>query len=293
MTFVPFHEADDIGDRFLALLSELDIQPPSGSALEGELLSLTQLMEVMKRPSLAQGPKAVAVLRAAAGLHDLAAKVLSVEKLTDFETFVPHLRLIAEKKVRVASITQNVDSGPYDDTARKMAELYMGCLAAHVGTEVNLDSPTKAKGDNPDVIFKIEPCQLTNLPQHWALAIKTISSQNGQTIFERIEEGAKQIDDQRCRAERGMVVINAKNALDHDKLWNSNYPNLRRAIEALSKQLSCLASSAAVDRPQTEWDKPVHAKGRTPCPVSRTKLGTAPYASRRANPHCTEDAPSL
>ena len=50
MTLVPFQAADDIGDRFLSLLSRYDIQPPSGTSLEDELLSLTQLIEVMKNP---------------------------------------------------------------------------------------------------------------------------------------------------------------------------------------------------------------------------------------------------
>jgi hypothetical protein len=63
MTFVPFEDADSIGGRFLGLLTRLGIQPPQGSALEGELLSLTQLIEVMKNPNLSEGPDQVAVLR--------------------------------------------------------------------------------------------------------------------------------------------------------------------------------------------------------------------------------------
>ena len=254
MTFVPFQDANDIGDRFLALLSRLGVHSPLGSSIEDELLSLTQLIEVMKNPSLAQGPSKVAVLRSAAGLHDLAAKVLSIEPIAEFATFIPHLRLIAETAVRAASLGQNTASGAYDDTARKMAELYMGCLAAHAGRQVILDSPTNAKGDNPDVIFTVEECHVVKQTQQWALAIKTISSRQGQTIFERIKDGADQIDDPKCPAKKGMVVINAKSALDHDSLWNSNFPDLASAMNALGAQLDQLADSAAADRPQAEWD---------------------------------------
>jgi len=74
MTFVPFDAANSIGDRFLDLLQRHGIQPPVGSTLEDELLSMTQLIEVMKNPALAQGPNQVAILRSAAGLHDFAAK---------------------------------------------------------------------------------------------------------------------------------------------------------------------------------------------------------------------------
>ena len=110
MSLVPFQAADDIGDRFLSLLQRNGIQPPIGSSLEDELLSLTQLVAVMKDPSLTSGPGQVDILRSAAGLHDLVAKVLTVEPLPEFSTFLPHLRLIGETKVRAASLAQNVDA---------------------------------------------------------------------------------------------------------------------------------------------------------------------------------------
>lgn len=254
MTLIQFQAADSIGDRFLNLLQEKGIQPLIGSGLEGELLSLTQLIDVMKNPSLASQSDQVDILRSAAGLHDLAAKILAVEPLPDFETFVPHLKLIASSKLRVASLAQNAASGPDDDTARKIAELYIGSLAAHIGTDVVLDSPTNAKGDNPDVIFRVQECDETNAPQRWALAIKTISSRQGQTIFERIAEGAEQIDDPKCTVERGMVIINAKSALDHEDLWNTEFADLPGAINALDAQLQGLIDQAAKNRPQTEWD---------------------------------------
>src|SRR5271170_8271332 len=114
MTFVPFATAHEVGDRFLALLHKHGIDPPAGSAMDDELLSLTQLIEVTKNPNLATGPNQGSILRSAAGIHDLAAKVLSVEKSHEFPRFLDHLRLIAEKKVPAASLGQNASSGPYD-----------------------------------------------------------------------------------------------------------------------------------------------------------------------------------
>lgn len=255
MTLVQFQAADSIGDRFLCILNKYGIQPPIGSNLEDELLSLTQLVEVMKNPSLASRPDQVHILRSAAGLHDLAAKVLSVEPLSDFATFVPHLRLISEKKIRPASLGQIALSGIDDDTARKFAELYIGCLAAHVGTNVALDSPTNAKGDNPDVMFTLqEDGEHAGPPKRWALAIKTISTRRGQTIFERIQGGAEQIDSPRCTADIGMVIINAKSALVHDDLWSRPFCDLESAIQALDSQLEGLIDQAVKDRPQSEWD---------------------------------------
>src|ERR1700690_2180849 len=224
MPLVSFEAAHDVGGRFLALLHKHGINPSAGSGMEGELLSLEELLEIAKNPSLAQGPNQVAILRSAAGLHDFAAKVLSVEPLPEFSRFLPHLQLIAQEKVWTTSLGQNAASGPFDDTARKMAELYIGCLAAYAGTDVELDHPTKSLGENPDVLVDVNEILLTNKTRRWALAVKTISSKQGQTIFERIKEGAQQIDSARCQADVGMIVINAKSALDHELLWNPTPP---------------------------------------------------------------------
>ncbi|ANJ95186.1 hypothetical protein [Serratia plymuthica] len=261
MSIVPFSLANNIGDRFLEMLRKHGINPGVSSKLENELLSLTALIEIWENPILIKDEECkLDILRSAAGLYDLGAKVLTVEPLQDFPTFLPHLRLIGEQKYDYASLGQNVASGPSDDTARKIAELYIGCLAVHVGTDVQLDSPTNAKGDNPDVMFTLKKDNSEQTSQRWALAIKTISTIQGQTIFERIREGALQIDDPKCSADRGMVVINAKSALDHDALWNGNYNNLSEGIVALKAQLDNLAEQANLNRPQQEWDDIFAAK---------------------------------
>ena len=51
-----------------------------------------------------------------------------------------------------------------------------------------------------------------------------------------------------------MVVINAKNALDHDALWSPVFSNEDVAMDALRDQLIALAFSAAADREVAEWD---------------------------------------
>lgn len=286
MSFIPFASAADIGDRFLALLSRHNINPPAGSSFEDELLSLSQLVEVIKNPGLAPGANQVTLLRTAAGLHDFAAKVLSVEPLAEFNGFLPHLHLIAQTKMARASLSQNMSSPYDDDTARKMAELYMGCLAAHVGSRVDLDSPTVAKGDNPDVIFTPTPtaCGVPQQPEQWALAIKTIGTNQGQTIFERIKEGGEQIDDPKCLAQKGMVVINAKNALDHDALWNGTFSDLQAAMDALGNQLDLLADNANTNRPQPEWDAIFSGKVKRPVLFLGQSLVSLPTGASARTP---------
>jgi len=213
-SLLPFQYADSIGDRFLALLHKQGINPPTGTNLEDELLSLTQLIEVMKNPSLVSRADQIDILRSAAGIHDLAAKMLTVEPLPDFP---------------------------------------IGSIAAHIGTDVSLDSPTSAKGDNPDVMFTHQ--ESDQVATRWAFAIKTIESQHGRTIFERIAHAAKQIDSPKCLADRGMVVINAKSALDHNALWDTAFPDLGSAMNALKQQLTTLINKASENRPLAEWDE--------------------------------------
>jgi hypothetical protein len=246
------------------LLDRLGIDPPIGGSFDDELLSLTQLLEITKNPALLPEATAEAVLRTAAGVHDFAAKVLSVETLPEFDKFKDHLRLIASKKLVGASISQNAAGRYDDDTARKMAELYIGCLAAHIGLDVDLDSPTAAKGDNPDVIVTLRADVPNASDERWAIAVKTISSRNGQTIFERVAEGAGQINHPACPADFGIVVINTKDALDHQKLWATVFADEAQAKQALSEELSFLADQANANRSAADWDAVLSGKAVRP-----------------------------
>ncbi len=91
-------------------------------------------------------------------------------------------------------------------------------------------------------------------PRRWTLAIKSISSQSGQTFFQRIEEAAAQIDAPACQADHGMVVLIVKGALRHDELWNTDFADEGEAVAALGGQLEALMAKADADRPQAEWD---------------------------------------
>lgn len=251
MTFVPFCQAEAVGDRFLALLSRLDIKPPSRSSVEHELLSLTDLVKVMRDPNRATGSNQAEVLRQAAGLHDFAAKVLSAEGLLEFETFKPHLKLLGENAENFSTLIQNARAALPNDANRKLTELYIASLAIHLANSIVLDSPNAAKGNNPDVLFSYvgDPCK----GRRWALAIKSVSGASGQTYFERIREAADQIDAPACPANIGMVVVNLKDTLEHDALWKAPFPNLQSAIGGLHQQMHERMNKAGAERPQQEW----------------------------------------
>lgn len=249
MSFVPYQEAEQIADRFLRLLADRGITPPTRSAVEQEFLSLTDLLNMWRNPERIRNlPHEAETIRRVAGIHDLAAKVLSAGNLSEFASFEDHLRMIASAK-EFTSITQNTKADARDDISRKMAELYVGCLAIHCGDQVKLDHPQRSKGNNPDVMLSYEE-------QAWALAVKTlVSDRNGQTIFDNIQRAAEQID--ASSADIGMVVINAKNIIKHDGFWNRPQPfaDVAAATEALRGELRTLIDLASQDRPQSDWDQ--------------------------------------
>lgn len=292
MTYVPFNNADIIADRFLALLSKLGVKPPTGSVIEDELLSTFRLVEVIKHPDQAQGGDAPRILRHAAGLHDLAAKILAAEPLPDFNQFEAHIRLLGAGARTSDTVLQNTKSPLANDTNRKITELYLACLAVHLGQGIKLDAPSGGKGgDNPDIIFNPDE----DPGRIWTLAIKSISGQSGQTYFERIREAAHQIDAPACSADVGMVVINIQNILDHDALWNTDFPTEQDACAALMAQIQNVIDKANKDRLKEEWDELFQGKVVRPIlflaqSVARVKTPAGPEMPTALKMICMFDA---
>jgi hypothetical protein len=228
-----------------------------GGALEDEFLSVTQLLDVWKNPRQTVGiAKEDQIIRNAAGVHDFAAKLLAARDTPEFVQFVEHLKLIATGKVKT-TLSQTTENDPTDDAARKLVELYVACLAVHCGESVRLDHPTNAKGDNPDIL-------LSWRDKIWALAIKTPSSRHGQTLFENIEKAAEQIE--RSAADKGLVVLNVKNIIDHEALWKGSFATLDEAVAALKAEIAKVGETADKDRCSADWDA-VFVGNKTALPV--------------------------
>jgi hypothetical protein len=164
--------------------------------------------------------------------------------------------LISTGKLRT-TLSQITENDLIDDAARKLVELYVACLAVHCGEDIRIDHPTKAKGDNPDIL-------LSYLDKKWGLAIKTPSSAHGQTLFENIKKAGKQIE--RSAAHKGLVVLNLKNIIDHQALWNNSYNTLHEATLALTAEIEKVCENANQDRPVADWDG-VFASKKTVLPI--------------------------
>ena len=77
VSFTRFEDADEVVNRFITLLNTHGISPAVGSAIESEFLSPLQLLESTRNTGqLANSPE---LLADAAGMYDLAAKILAVE----------------------------------------------------------------------------------------------------------------------------------------------------------------------------------------------------------------------
>ena len=199
----------------------------------------------------------IELLAAAGGMYDLAAKLLSIAGEQEFATFTPHLKLFAKPAVYTSSI-QSKAGDPRDDAGRKLTELYVGALAVHFAHDVALDHPEASQGDNPDVMFTTE--DVSGARTRWAIAVKSIASRSGQTIFENVLKASAQINAKTCAAERGIVFIAARGSIDHASLWATPFPTLDSAIAALRSELRSLAALADQDRAEDDWNEALTGK---------------------------------
>ena len=243
-----FLETAQVTGRLIDLLATHGVTPPVASSVEHELLAPLEVMERARRARPQDVP--VELLAEAGGMYDLAAKILAIAGEPEFTTFTPHLRLFAKPALYTSSL-QSKAGDPRDDAGRKLTELYVGALAVNFAHNVVLDHPQASQGDNPDVMFTTE--DISGERTRWAIAIKSISSRSGQTIFENILKASKQINADTCPAERGIVFIAARGSIDHARLWATPFPTMNAAIEALRSELHGLAELAELDRDEEDW----------------------------------------
>jgi hypothetical protein len=254
MSIVSLPLAGQVVDRFIALLLDHGIAPPADSGIESELLSVTELL---KLPTNLSRNLHTGLRAQGAGMFDLAAKLLAVHTQPEFASFRPHLNLFGSPLPN-ASVTLISPAADTDDVHRKLTELYLGTLAIHIGTNVRLDYPENSRGDNPDVLFDVTPVGDTT--KSWAMAIKTISTQSGQTLYQNIEKASRQINAESCTAERGIVVINVQGSLNHQSLWSQRFPTKDHAISAVKDQILTLTAKANHDRPASDWQEALSGK---------------------------------
>jgi hypothetical protein len=116
----------------------------------------------------------------------------------------------------------------------------------------------------------------------WAIAIKTVSSQQGQTLYENVKKAAKQIN--ASSADKGLILLNVKDSLNYKLLRKTHFNSVKDATDALKAELERLIVEIERDRPASDWDPifagnaktPVLLMGQTMARVLVAGLGTIP-----------------
>jgi hypothetical protein len=241
MTFVSAHSAASHAERLLEILREIGAKPIASHGVEGGVLSLWEILNSLANPGDPSDPVVIARSVVGAGIHDLAAKITSVwdGHVSCRDLLKPHLLLLAE----TYHVGQNAPNESWDriageplqhDSANKVIELYLACICILCDMSVKLDHPVKSKGENPDVIATARD------GTRWAFALKTqaktIINNTAPNLRGLLNGAAEQI--LCCECDKGVVVVNLKNVIDHDQLRASGpFLSAADATAALEAQV--------------------------------------------------------
>ncbi len=157
--------------------------------------------------------------RRAVGFSDIVRKALAVQTHKDFPSLRSHFLLL----LRNSGLVQNSPTSAKDQTTTKVFELLVGLALMRIATDVRLDDPVRSKGDNPDVIAKIEGTT-------WGFACKTPHTANAKTYVDNVRVGVDQLE--RAPVDHGVVIMNLRNLINHDDLWSSRSRDGRFVYDA-------------------------------------------------------------
>lgn len=200
-----FQEIENLVHKFESILNRLNIRIAPGSTIEQLCLNLVDLSRKQREPGTLDNMRDIRIdYRPAFGVLDLMRKIVRLENNPSISAFHEHLELLNQ-----GTVAQNIVART-DHNSSKIFELLIGLIAASVGSNVKMDHPSKSKGDNPDVLVTLNGVR-------WGFACKMLFGNSPLTLYERLEEGIEQIE--HSEAEKGCVVFNLKNKIDHDLTW--------------------------------------------------------------------------
>lgn len=201
-----FDHARQIAERFEAVLNSYGVAITTGSELEAAMFEMLDLEDRRqgRSPNVPGEDVRAAMSRTLGVLHCAELLVATQSRGRQLHSIVPHLQLLDRGEV-----AQNVRRIG-DDAANKLFELLNGLACMNFATQIALDDPEQSKGDNPDILF-------THGSRQWALACKVPNGESMISAFDNIKAAAAQVE--RSPAERGIIVLNARNWINHDALW--------------------------------------------------------------------------
>lgn len=244
MTLVSAQMAAKRAERLLEIFGEIGAAPVPFKGVMGGALSLWEIIRNLATPGDLSDSKVVERYVTGAGIHDLAAKITAVwdKCVKARRQLEPHLTLLAQTHY-VGQNTENARWVVIDGEARdqqsadKVIELYWACLCLLAKMSVELDHPYESsRGTNPDVIATAPNGSV------WAFALKTLSrvapENTAKNLANLIYGAAEQILCARC--DKGVVVVNMKNVLNHEDLRLREFANWQSARDALEAQVDAI-----------------------------------------------------
>lgn len=142
------------------------------------------------------------ILGRAAGWIDFVKLLICAHREGRLAPFLAHLHLLNTAQ----GVAQSVRIPMSDEASNKLFELFIALACLPLSSDVILDNPHNAQGDNPDVLAVVDG-------RRWGFACKVLNGTSPLTMFERLEEGINQIEV--SPADTGFVFFNFKNLIDH------------------------------------------------------------------------------
>lgn len=147
-------------------LNRFGVAIQNGSELEGACCSILEVLGKNQNPSVRAPDEDIReVFTDVLGIWTFLKKVVRHQDHVCFPQFVPHLNLLNK-----GTVVQNKRVRACQDATNKIFELLLALILLDISTDVALDHPDLAKGDNPDVLATIDDMR-------WGFACKIIYGQ--------------------------------------------------------------------------------------------------------------------
>ena len=241
---IDLNDAMGLVDRFEALLQTKGVSIGTHPSTGADMLPIWQILQQIRKGFIETPDDLRAEYTAGIAVHDLAAKILAVEKHPEFDMLVPHLQMLTSGAVHLT------DQPPANaDVYNKLIEIYWASLLMANGVKVALDHPKHSKGDNPDVIAFDD-----GKPAR-AYAFKTVRSEHTQNLLDHLINGIDQIE--RSEATDGIVCFHLTPRILKAGLWPTGgyYSDWKSPACKAVTDLTQMVSEVVIDNGQAVIDK--------------------------------------
>jgi len=213
-SYTTFDAARQMAWEFEKILNSLGITIPhkSNSMLAETILELGEMEEQrLGRQKINPTRDIRPSQRRIVGLIDIMSRTIKAYQQGRIEQFKAHLALLPD-----CEFAQNIEfrggwgQAVAEDKTNKVFELLLGLACGQVGSDLIMDPPNVVASKNPDILVTIGG-------RRWGFPCKVVYGANPRSFLDNVIKGVDQIE--KSPADTGIVVVNLKNAIQHDDFW--------------------------------------------------------------------------